>query len=75
MTHPFITHNGGPCPVSPETRVDVRFADDFAMNNVEAGIFSSDDDYPWDAWTGVKCRHSQKIIAYRLHQPDKGEAS
>lgn len=44
MTRPFITHNGGPCPVSPETRVDVRFADGFVMSNVEAGIFSGDDD-------------------------------
>jgi len=75
MTHPFITHNGGPCPVSPEARVDVKFADGFVMNNAEAGIFCGDDDYPWDAWTSAKCRPGQEIIAYRLHQPDKGEAS
>lgn len=27
MTRPFIPHNGGPCPVKPDTLVDVQFRD------------------------------------------------
>jgi hypothetical protein len=75
MTHPFITHNGGTCPVSPETRVDVRFRDgqskDFSRPaSAFMKLNAHDDD--WWQWQGLPANN---IIAYRLHQPDKGEAS
>ena len=70
MTHPFITHNGGPCPVSPETRVDVRFRDGREWEGFRAHRWSIGND--WWQWQGLPANN---IIAYRLHQPDKGEAS
>ena len=70
MTHPFITHNGGPCPVSPETVVDVKFADGRKRACRRAHLWSFGRD--WWQWQG---RPANNIIAYRLHQPDKGEAS
>lgn len=74
MTHPFITHNGGPCPVSPEAKVEVKFRDGGRSQPTEACL--------WDSWEGTASDWWQwqgnpddNIIAYRLHQPDKGDAS
>jgi hypothetical protein len=70
MTHPFITHNGGPCPVSPEAIGGVEFRDGTQECNTRLGLWSEGED--WWQWQGDPM---DNIIAYRLHQPDKGEAS
>ena len=75
MTHPFITHNGGPCPVSPEAKVEVLFRDgqsDDVGNPAWMFLKVSVHDDDWWQWQGDPM---DNIIAYRIHQPDKGEAS
>ena len=68
MTHPFITHNGGPCPVSPETVVDVKFRDG---GDLEAYVASHmEPDWTSDNWWQWEGLPDNNIIAYRLHQPD-----
>lgn len=73
MTHPFITHNGGPCPVSPDTVVDVRLRCGEVMPPAEAVLWMGDHTAP-DFWLWHGGR-SNNIIAYRIHQPEEGEAS
>ncbi len=71
MTHPFITHNGGPCPVSPETMVDVEFRDGTSVK----GLMAVWPPPPADWWEWAGKRRAKKlmkndIVAYRLHHPD-----
>ena len=69
MTHPFITHNGGPCPVSPEAIGDVEFADGTILFDVPFWWLQHADRWEW------KGDPDYAVVRYRLHQPDKGEAS
>lgn len=76
MTHPFITHNGGPCPVSPEARVDVKFRSGLEMENYGAKMWSAINNRWQDDWWQWQGDPMDNIIAYRLHQPTTdGETS
>jgi hypothetical protein len=70
MTHPFITHNGGPCPVSGEAIVDIEFRNGDIVQGYLACQWRLPTDY-WQ-WQGDP---ENDVVAYRLHQPDEGEAS
>lgn len=37
MSRPFKLHTGGPCPVKPDTRVDIRLRDGLKYFDVRAG--------------------------------------
>lgn len=70
MTRPYIPHNGGRCPVKPDTLVDIQFADGTEWLRTPAGSWSGPADWP-DAWRHRGVPHSQHIVGWRLSFPQR----
>jgi len=63
----WIEWNGGPCPVEPETMVEVRRASGRTVEGYRARCFQSIDgmtDADW--WTWNHIQKPSDIIAYRI---------
>lgn len=69
MTHPFITHNGGPCPVSATEDIDVQFRDGTSQKGVPA-VYIFKEWWEWAEKRRPKALSVNDVVAYRLHQPD-----
>lgn len=72
MVDGWIEHDGGPCPVSPDTRVFVRcmdgWSDDGHQDGAETAGWWADEHAEGCSWS--TCDHD-RIIAYRLAQEPK----
>lgn len=71
MTRPYIPHNGGRCPVKPDTLVDLQFRDGSEWKRARAGNWASWAKGVPDAWTGTSISASRHIIGWRLSFPQR----
>ncbi|MBF5091256.1 hypothetical protein F1640_14785 [Novosphingobium sp. NBM11] len=61
----FIPHDGGPCPVAPDTLVTVM-----SRNGcVSSGRYARFWDYPPSWWRWQSLDHDNDIIAYKVENP------
>lgn len=64
QAHKWIKHNGGPCPVTKGTLVDVRFRDGDVTYGQPA-LEKGHPDVPWaEDWSHTD--HPADIVSYRL---------
>lgn len=70
----WITHNGGPCPVSPTEDIDVQFRNGTSQKGVPA-VYIPKEWWEWGGRRRYKGLGVNDVVAYRLHQPEKGDAS
>lgn len=54
------THRGGPCPVSAQTKVEVRYRNGSVSDELEAGKRR------WEAWPADVGESDWDIVAWRL---------
>ena len=71
MTRPFIPHNGGRCPVKPDTLVDLQFRDGSEWLQTHAGSWGSWPHSVANAWTGTGLPADCHIVGWRLSFPQR----
>lgn len=74
MSGEWIEWNGGDCPVSSETLVDVEYADGIKEYYVRAGLLDKDCAGQPDSWWKHQGHPSEHIVAYRII-PDSDQAA
>lgn len=71
MTRPYIPHNGGPCPVKPDTLVDLQFRDGREWKLTRAGNWAAWGDGGPNSWTGTGLPADSHIVGWRLSFPQR----